>query len=504
METKASRETASGSGKRRNLEISKIGIEGFHGRDSLHFKASVFDQLAAAFGEGGTELLTQQFLGQAVSNAQRLADSAYEVLSKAWGHEFGLIPTFRPLKESSEEIQEQMRAAFAVAKRTGEPVYLTVRAEGSKFRSAPSTQEVIEAYLTNKADGGAAEGYLVVQRRKLNVFARQYPRLPAEPEMIRVFLRQFKTDYVCTRQDYWKALKMLYDYAAGIYGVPNPILLGKIDKPHFRKKPGQRLSRDQARQYLSALRTDLEWAITACCFGLRLRRIELERLSWDDIKSDYIFVWGKERAEELPLLPIFREMLFKLRKKKDRHDGRVFSIKADTIAYHVQRVFQRAGIEGIKKGPHILRNTAGRLWLTYGGDDRANRQLLRHSDQTMTDHYSVLGLDELMVMEGHFNPMLNLMVELGLATSLVPDTTYQNITGVRAIEAKSQTEDINATLQYQTSPTTDPSQQLPDLLDHLIALGQLAQEIKHSLGGNGHWPEQMGEIRKHLQHQASK
>lgn len=378
----------------------------------------------------------------------------------------------------------------------GEPVLPAVGAGSSKSQSAPRTQEIVEAYLTNKADGGAAAGYLEVQRRKLNLFARQYSRLPAEPEMIRVFLRQFKTDYVCTRQDYWKAVKMLYDYAASNYGVPNP--MPKVDKPRFRKKPGQRLSRDQAKQYLSALRTDLEWAITACCFGLRLRRIEGERLSWDDIKSDYIFVWGKERADELPLLPIFREMLLKLRKNKDSHSDGVFSMKADTIAYHVERVFKRAGIEGVKQGPHTLRNTAGRLWLTYGGDDRANRQLLRHSNQSMTDHYSVLSLDELMAMEERFNPMLNLMRELGLvpvAPQFKLIKPYQNTSSVLVSHSPE--------LYLEGLTESDPAQQLPELLDRMIALGEMAQEIKHSLGGNGHQAEKLQEIRRLLEHQAS-
>lgn len=34
-----------------------------------------------------------------------------------------------------------------------------------------------------------------------------------------------------------------------------------------------------------------------------------------------------------------------------------------------------------------------------------------------------------------------------------------------------------------------PKKQLPEILDEMIALGHLTEDFKHSLGGNGHWPE---------------
>lgn len=275
-----------------------------------------------------------------------------------------------------------------------------------------STIEVVNAFLTYKADGGAADGYLRVLLRKLRFFARQYPELPASPEPIRVYLRQFKTDNVPTRQDQWKGLSMLYKFAAGTYGISNPMVL--VDKPRFKKKSGQRLSRDQAKILLSAVETDLEWALVICYFGLRFRRVEAERLEFGDIQSDYLIVKGKERTEELPLLPLFRDKLLRLRNDQSPSHP-VFGLKSDTLAYHIRQIFKRAGIEGVRASPHTLRNTAGALWSTFGGDWTSNRQLLRHSAKTMTNHYSPLTIDELRVKDERYNPMLNLMRELGLA-----------------------------------------------------------------------------------------
>lgn len=284
-----------------------------------------------------------------------------------------------------------------------------------------NTQDAIEAFLMNKADAGAAEGYLDALRRRLRPFPRHYPELPTSSEAIREYLRRFKTADVPTRQDQWKALSMLYRFAESYYGISNPTLT--IDKPRFKKKPGQRLSRDQAKQLLSAVKTDLEWGLVTCYFGLRFRRVEAQRLRLGDIKSDYIIVQGKERTEELPLLSVFRDKLLVLRVYQGSDDP-LFSIKADTMAYHIERVFRRAGIEGVRASPHTLRNTAGALWSTFGGDWTSNRQLLRHSARTMTDHYSPLTIDELRVKDERHNPMLNLMRELGLVESGdYPDTS---------------------------------------------------------------------------------
>ena len=322
--------------------------------------------------------------------------------------EFSLLPYDAAVHNAARELVAQVASELNQAQSPESP--------------SLSTPEVIDAHLADKSDAGAAEGYLSVQRRKLMHFARRYPELPLLPDVIREYLRLFRTDVVSTRRDQWMALSMIYEFAAKTYGIPNPML--EIDRPHFKRKPGKRLSRDQAREFIAAIKSDLEWMLVTLYFGLRFRRIEAERLLSEHLKSDYIIVNGKERIEELPLLPIFRDLL--LKQHNHGPGGRHLSMKGDTMAYHIEQVGNRAGIGVVT--PHMLRNTAGRLWLTYGGDDRSNRQLLRHSVQSMTDHYSTLSLDELMIMEERFNPMLNLMRELGLA----PGTDYQNITGGRA------------------------------------------------------------------------
>lgn len=44
----------------------------------------------------------------------------------------------------------------------------------------------------------------------------------------------------------------------------------------------------------------------------------------------------------------------------------------------------------------------------------------------------------------------------------------------------------------------DPAQLLPELLDLLVALGEMAGQIRAALGGNGHRPDKANELTRQL------
>jgi len=44
----------------------------------------------------------------------------------------------------------------------------------------------------------------------------------------------------------------------------------------------------------------------------------------------------------------------------------------------------------------------------------------------------------------------------------------------------------------------DPAQLLPQLLDRLMELGDMARQISEALGGNGHKPEQVAQLIREL------
>ena len=67
--------------------------------------------------------------------------------------------------------------------------------------------------------------------------------------------------------------------------------------------------------------------------------------------------------------------------------------------------------------------------------------------------------------------------------------------------AQSTSSVLESSLQQVWDPArlqSDPTKLLPQLLDQLIALGQTAQQLRHTLGGNGHQTEKIEELMKQL------
>ncbi|MFC1948668.1 tyrosine-type recombinase/integrase [Chloroflexota bacterium] len=271
------------------------------------------------------------------------------------------------------------------------------------------TDEICEKFLGYKRASNVSQAYLDGLRKRLKVFTRYYPDLPTEPEQIESYLSRFNRE-TSTAQDNWKVLKMLYGFAEARYDLPNPVT--KVAKPRFKTKPPRRLTESETRALLAAIETDLERAIIYVFLGLGLRLSEAQRILIGDIKDDTIMVHGKERDEEIPLLPEIKEALLKLCDNRPV-DTPVFRgwhgpLSTSEFDHIVRRVFARAGITGKRTSAHTLRHTKGVMWVVYGGDTASSKRLLRHTTTQMTDHYSQLNLNELQEKEARFNPLRTL------------------------------------------------------------------------------------------------
>ena len=56
----------------------------------------------------------------------------------------------------------------------------------------------------------------------------------------------------------------------------------------------------------------------------------------------------------------------------------------------MKRLAERAGVEGVRVSPHVLRHTCGKMFLQRGGDPFALQALLGHTTLTMTRRYVAL------------------------------------------------------------------------------------------------------------------
>jgi site-specific recombinase XerD len=68
----------------------------------------------------------------------------------------------------------------------------------------------------------------------------------------------------------------------------------------------------------------------------------------------------------------------------------------------VRRVLRRAGIAG---GPHLLRHTFGRLYITAGGDVFSLQRILGHSQIATTRRYVDLDLRDVQNQHAKFSPV---------------------------------------------------------------------------------------------------
>ena len=415
----------------------------------------------------------------------------------------------RSLKESPEEAVERLRKAWpltiedagleqlgkpGMAIKVGDLGAVQVLEPESRTSGSPlSTQEVIDKFLASKRPYIKPIS-LKSYELNLRTFARHYSILPTEPEPIEQYLGHYSIENTGIN-NIDSLLRLLYDFASKRLGLPNP--MKKIKRVKGKAKPPQHLTMSQALALLDAIQGNREEGLVYCLLGLGLRLSEVRRLKVADIGEDTILVHGKERTEPMPLIPEIRNSLLKLAKgkhlcepifsgraksqEKTRYNERAIDDEKPTgverngqplsdsmIQLIIKRLFQRAGITGVRPSPHTLRHSRGVISDIAGLDDYSSRRLLRHADTQMTDRYSALNLEELRAKEEQYNPLRVL-------------ARQNQQLGKRPYFAQS---------------TAAVDTNLINLIDNVIALGEAAKELKRGLGGNGHWPEQLKEIAK--------
>ena len=107
-----------------------------------------------------------------------------------------------------------------------------------------------------------------------------------------------------------------------------------------------------------------------------------------DLGFDHLRVAGKIGDREVPMTPDVRDMLQDL--GNDDHvwvgrRGRRMSCRGIQRTY--QRSLKRAGLTGLKLGPHLLRHTFAPEYCRRGGNLRVLQEIMGHEDIEMTMIY---------------------------------------------------------------------------------------------------------------------
>lgn len=271
-----------------------------------------------------------------------------------------------------------------------------------------STNHVMEKFLDYKKAAGLQPYSLQSYRQALGPFAREFPILPTSPEEIEKFLASKPS--ASTRKWIHIILSGLYKYAFSRLGMPN--VMEKVPKPISRSKEPDSLTKNQAREYLNAIVTERERGLVYLYLGQGLRLSEAVRLDIRDVGEDSLRVKGKEREESMPILPEVREVLLELAGNRPLTEPVFVSQRGrrlgrDMAEINIKRIFQRAGINGVKQSPHTLRHTFATIATTAGCDTYSVERLLRHrsSGWNVTYNYIHLSRQELREKLEKYSPL---------------------------------------------------------------------------------------------------
>lgn len=254
-----------------------------------------------------------------------------------------------------------------------------------------STAEMVEKYITWKTDEGVSKRTIEGYHGKLGAFTKAFPALPLLPDEIAHFLGQLNVDPL-TRWDYRKHIIALYHFLEKRQIIPIvSILFPRVKVP---RKVRRVLSSEEMQSLFAAAKDFQERVILTLLIDSKIRATELCTLTRENIFPDYIVVAGKTGQRPVPINRETYDMLTNL-----ASDGLLFKVegrpmKREYLRHQVQDIMHRAGLDGKKLGPHILRHSAAVQHIMHGGDLLSLKEELGHATTRMTEGYAQLAFPQ--------------------------------------------------------------------------------------------------------------
>ncbi len=153
--------------------------------------------------------------------------------------------------------------------------------------------------------------------------------------------------------------------------------------------------------------------------GLRLdemARIKVEDVDWDQGVITVMGKGGKERRVRIGRTT--HKALLRYKAMRQEPDPELWiseerkALARDGIRSMIQKTLVRAGIHGVKLGPHTLRHTAAISYLRNQGDVFTLQIMLGHAQLSTTQMYlTSLGTEDLLRVHEKASPVDNLNVE---------------------------------------------------------------------------------------------
>lgn len=263
-----------------------------------------------------------------------------------------------------------------------------------------STAEVVEKYITWKINEGVSKRTVEEYRGKLGAFVKAFPTLPLHADLISDFLGKLQLDQE-TKWDYRKHIISFYHFLEKRQIIP--IITPTFPRVKVPKKVRRVLSTDEMKSLFATAQNFQERAILTLLIDSKIRATELCTLTRENLFKDHIVVVGKTGQRQVPISSTSYEMLTNL-----SQEGFLFRVEGrrmtrEYLRVHLKALMQRAGLNGKKLGPHILRHSASVEHILQGGDVMSLKEELGHSSVKMTEKYAHLAFPQVRELHDRVN-----------------------------------------------------------------------------------------------------
>jgi len=289
--------------------------------------------------------------------------------------------------------------------------------------SALNTADLVKAYLDHGRSVGFASTTLEHLQHVLSRFARACPDLPSTGEPITAFIASLSTSQT-TKQVFFAKIKMFYGWLQEYRDITMPHFR-KSDIPRAMKKDPKVLTAEERNALLAAIDNKQDRLMVHLILATGLRTTAVCNLTGKDVYPDHVTiraVSGVKTAYKAPIPPWLYTKL------KAQGEGLVFKnskgkkLTRQALYDRIERSMIKAGIDGEKRGAHVLRHTAAVEHLEATGDLDFVRQLLGHSKVQTTQIYARLRPSKVQEKYQALSPMRNAPGEPAEQGSLNLDT----------------------------------------------------------------------------------
>ena len=277
------------------------------------------------------------------------------------------------------------------------------------------TADAVAAFLEDCEYSGLAtksiQGYEWALKKLVTAFPDEFP---AESNQVKKFLIKQQGLNQESRYDLWRRLCRLWRWMGKEYKTYNIMVDDSRKPPEYKVSPPRR--RRLLPRTLEDYEIDLlldrtegrrDKAMIQLIMDTGIRIGELAALRWPDVtlKGIRVPIQGKTGQRVVPISSTARQMMVGLGDSHNIWLGPKGPLTTSGCQQAIRRAMYNAGFAPPKAGPHMLRHTFGREWITLGGNQFALQRIFGHSTLSTTSIYVTLSTKDLEDEHAKFSPL---------------------------------------------------------------------------------------------------